>query len=340
MKTSILTICFFLTFFCHAQNTNYENLVLEGAGIRGIAYVGAIEALEKNGVLSNIKNVGGTSAGAIIALTISLGYTPEEIEKILFETNFNKFNSGSFFLFGGPSRLRKRYGWYNAKKFSRWLDKIIEDKTGNGDITLAEINAITGRDLFVVVTNLSQQKLVVFSKDNFPNMKVKDAVRTSMSIPLYFEAVLIDKQGKIHRKQAAGNPFDVYVDGGISGNYPIQIFDSTYIEDNVLVRVPNPKTLGIKIDETEQIQKDRTDQNLVPQDIHNFRDYIQAFYVYTLENLNRCNMTIEDWDRTILVASAGLGPKVKKLSKTTKNLLVQSGRDGVLEFFKHQQINE
>ena len=42
----------------------YRNLVMEGGGIRGIAYGGALLELEQQGLLRGIERVGGTSARA------------------------------------------------------------------------------------------------------------------------------------------------------------------------------------------------------------------------------------------------------------------------------------
>jgi hypothetical protein len=36
----------------------FKNLIFEGGGVKGIAYVGAIKVLEKKGVMSNIVRVG------------------------------------------------------------------------------------------------------------------------------------------------------------------------------------------------------------------------------------------------------------------------------------------
>ena len=75
-----------------------KNLVFEGAGVRGIAYCGAIQEMESKKMMEDIERVGGTSSGAIIALTISLGYSGKEIENIILKTNFKKFNDGGFSL--------------------------------------------------------------------------------------------------------------------------------------------------------------------------------------------------------------------------------------------------
>ena len=56
-------------------------LVMKGGGIKGLAYVGAIEILEK---FYNFTWYTGTSAGAITAILLGSGYNHEELQKILF----------------------------------------------------------------------------------------------------------------------------------------------------------------------------------------------------------------------------------------------------------------
>ena len=84
----------------------YRNLVMEGGGIRGIAYGGALEELEKRGVLAGIRRVGGTSAGAIQAALLAVGYSPQEIIAVLNNTPVQRLNDGRFIFVGGSSRLR------------------------------------------------------------------------------------------------------------------------------------------------------------------------------------------------------------------------------------------
>lgn len=91
----------------YAQTDTIENIVFEGAGIRGIAYAGAIKELEQKGLLQNVKRVSGTSAGAITALLLSLNYSSTEIATIINSTSFKKFNDGRFLFFGGFHRVKK-----------------------------------------------------------------------------------------------------------------------------------------------------------------------------------------------------------------------------------------
>ena len=42
----------------------FKNLVFEGGGVKGIAYAGALQVLETQNGMPDIKRVAGTSAGA------------------------------------------------------------------------------------------------------------------------------------------------------------------------------------------------------------------------------------------------------------------------------------
>ena len=75
---------------------NYRNLVFEGGGVKGIAYGGALEKIDELNILSGITRVAGTSAGAIAASLLALGYDSRSFSKIISETKFNKFQDNTF----------------------------------------------------------------------------------------------------------------------------------------------------------------------------------------------------------------------------------------------------
>jgi NTE family protein len=317
--------CFFSTNLQAQQKPrNITNLVFEGAGIRGIAYCGVVAELEEAGMMSTVKKTAGTSAGAIVALLVSLGYTGKELQEIIGGTNFRKFNDGHFLFAGGINRLKRYFGWYRGNSFERWLEKLIAQKTGNPDITLEELHRQGFKDLYVTGTCLNKQKLVILSSETYPRMKVKDAVRISMSIPLYFEAVFIDADGKVikHPKQKKG--LDVMVDGGFTGNFPIRAFDS----------LPgyNFSTLGFRIDSDEQIENDRSTKEISPQEVLSLKQYMGAFYTIIIENLNRQQLTPEDWQRTISISDGKIGPRIRKISAAEINTLIENGRVAMKSF--------
>ena len=323
----IVTTC---SFSAVAQQC--ENLIFEGGGVRGIAYVGALQVLDEEKILSAVQRVGGTSAGAIAALTVSLGYKPAEIEKIIYDTRIEKFNDGRYFFVGGLSRLSKKYGWYRGDAFSKWLGRLIEVKTGNESITFKELHDQGFKDLYVTGTSLNNQKLIVFSYVNYPDMKVKDAVRISMSIPLYYEAVCIDSIGHVQDIRKAKGKYDIMVDGGFTGNFPIFVFDSLKMVNDAIIRVPNASTIGLRIDTEAQIEYDTEQKGIAPMNVERFKDYMGAFYNYVIENLNRSSLQDSDWKRTVSISSGGVGPKVRKLPLADKNLLINNGRVAMRAF--------
>lgn len=302
-----------------------RNLVFEGAGVRGIAYVGVLDELQKRHVLDSVRRVAGTSAGGIVALLVALRYSPAEVEQVLLQTRIQQFNDGRVLFFGGFSRLRKQFGWYRGEALSRWLGDLVAQKTGNPNTTFAELNAAGFRDLAVTGTSLTYQNTVIFSEKTFPHMRLRDAVRISCAIPLYFRGVWVDSVGRISTKPKRKTGLQLVVDGGIAANFPLKLFDAP--------GETNPETLGVRIDSDAQIRFDEQGRGLAPVQISSFSDYLSAFYNYTLESLNRPLLTPADWARTVSVSSKGLRPRVRRMSSTEKTALVESGRQSVARYF-------
>jgi len=327
MKKSLLLFPVLAFQFIHAQTpTIIKSLVFEGAGVRGIAYCGAVQEMESKKMMDSIERVGGTSSGAIIALTISLGYSGKEIENIISKTNFKKFNDGGFFFIGGINRLNKYFGWYKGKKIGKWLEKIIKEKTGNENITFEELHQKGFKDLYITGTSLNKQRAVVFSYESYPKMKVKDAVRISVSIPLYFEPVYIDSSGKTFDHPKLKQGFDMMVDGGVLENFPIHIFDK---------QQPDLYTIGFRIDHEPQIKNDKGDKTLAEMPIDDLKQYFGAFYNIVIENLNRQQLTITDWQRTVSISDGDVLPKVRKLSKEEISILIENGRKAIQGRFQN-----
>ncbi len=175
-----------------------------------------------------------------------------------------------------------------------------------------------------------------FSYETAPDMKISDAVRISMSIPLYFQAVFLDATGHVITKPKKGEPADILVDGGIIANYPLNLFDDpkyvSGLHPEVNTPFHNPETLGIRLDTDSQIAYDKTQSGLAPLPVLNFQEYVGAFYNIIIENLNRPQLTSADWQRTISVSTKGYGAKIRRLSDKDKTILLQSGHDGVQQF--------
>ena len=307
-----------------ATGQRYTNLALEGGGIRGIAYVGAFEELERRHLLDSIHNVAGTSVGAVAGCLLSVGYSAEEIRGLMFSLKVQHFNDGHWFFLGGQWRMRRQYGWYLGDAMERWIEAQIAAKTGVRRLSFGQLHRLAVgdhhyKDLFVTASNLSAQKLCVFSWKEFPDMEIAVAVRASMSVPLYFRALRLDSSGK---KDPSG---DVYVDGGVVMNYPLALFDSGGI---------NPHTLGLKLERPEQIPYYDQSTAIAPYTIRNFRGYVGALYNLTIETLARKTPMEEERFRTIYISTAGMNPRVRKITTAQKSVLYQSGRTAARDFFE------
>lgn len=72
-------------------------LVLSGGGVRGMAHIGAIQALEEHGIYPDL--VSGSSAGAVVGALYCHGYSPAEMKRFFAETPLFHI---SRFAFGKP----------------------------------------------------------------------------------------------------------------------------------------------------------------------------------------------------------------------------------------------
>ena len=70
------------------------DLVLEGGGVKGIGLVGAYAALTDKGY--TFHRIAGTSAGAIVGALIACGMPPRELEQIMREVKYKRFQDEGF----------------------------------------------------------------------------------------------------------------------------------------------------------------------------------------------------------------------------------------------------
>lgn len=82
----------------------------EGRRNTGIAYIGAIKAMEENGVTAGIQKVSGISVSAITGMLYCMGYTAAQMQAIMEELDIADFNDGSGYFIDGQKRLRKDCG--------------------------------------------------------------------------------------------------------------------------------------------------------------------------------------------------------------------------------------
>lgn len=206
-------------------NYPFINLVFKGGGVKGTAYVGALKALEEAGIMKNVVGLAGTSAGSIIAALAACKIPSDIIYDFLKGTDYTKFKDSGGFI-GFVEDLSRKFGPYKGDYFlNDWFKAFLTQQHIDTEITFAQVNQTYKTDLKVFATDLNAQTIQVFSKDTTPTVQIAEAVRASMSIPLFFEAWQFSD----------GNPTShLYVDGGVMYNYPIDTFDSSSQPDQTL----------------------------------------------------------------------------------------------------------
>ena len=287
------------------RKADIKNLVFKGGGVLGIAYAGAITVLEKNGILQQIERVAGTSAGAITAALISLKYSAAEIKQVINSTDFKSFEDG-----WDPLRIPTKYGLYKGDAFLKWMHSIIVAKGLNTNATFLDFKNAGCHDLRVFATDLNIQNMKMFSVQTTPHVVVAEAVRASMSIPMFFEAW----------KFTNNNPDDhIYVDGGTVYNFPISTFDNDDVN--------NSNTLGLFL------------ENLSGAPVVNHLNYDQMVDYVRILFETVLNAQVVDFDndpiqesRTIRVDSLGMSAINFNLTNDQKTSLYNSGVECATKF--------
>ncbi len=215
--------------------------VFEGGGVKGIGLVGALQAFEEAGF--RWQNVAGTSAGAITAALVAVGYTAAEIKHIMdTRVDFRRFMDPA-----GIARLPKvgpwlsmlfTHGMYQGDYFLTLMRQLLSEKLGKEKVTFRDLTmpklptdsheeyeAKYKFKLQVVASNITRNELLILPQGVSAlglvpgDLEVALAVRASMNIPFFFKPVKLP-QATDHRQR------HWIVDGGMLSNFPIWLFDS------------------------------------------------------------------------------------------------------------------
>lgn len=146
---------------------NKVGLVLSGGGIRGIAHLGLLKALEELGVKPHA--ISGASAGALIAAMYAEGISPDKILSIG-KSNLN---------FGFSNLLWRKGGLFSKEFIHKTLLEHIPHNSFEG----------LKLPLFVNATDFVLNKTVFFSKG-----RLIPCLEASASVPILFSPAEIEEK--------------------------------------------------------------------------------------------------------------------------------------------------
>ena len=299
-----------------------EALIFEGGGVKGSAYAGVVDVLEARGVLANVKRVAGASAGAITASLIATGAGSAGLHKSVVQTNFHDFitDRGGIFLEAG--RFVKKFGLHSGEAFVDILRAQIAENCGNADITFQELADLSIRErsetkqLYVVASNLSRLHAQVFSHYATPDLEVWKAVRASIGIPFIFEPTEIDG--------------DLFIDGGLTWNFPIDIFDEK--SPHYPPGQEPDRSLGFFLTQHDAYKKNKEwgEDNL---DIRSLKDFCLGIGSFMYESANGRHIHPQDEYRTVFIDDLGVSGADFSTNENKIEGLINSGRQAVLAHF-------
>ncbi|MDQ3032539.1 MAG: patatin-like phospholipase family protein [Myxococcota bacterium] len=115
----------------------------------------------------------------------------------------------------------ERGGLHSGAGFTGWFARTLESKrAGLATVTLGALAELTGRDLTIVATDTTAARMIVLNHRTAPRVPLVQAVRMSMSIPLFFEEVVWRADwGTYLGEDISGH---VIVDGGVLSNFPLR----------------------------------------------------------------------------------------------------------------------
>lgn len=253
----------------------------EGGGILGYVYAGAIIRLYELGGLNSISHAVGSSVGSIASIALACEATPYYIKKKILGMNLLRFEDGGN-IFSRFFRLIFRYGSHKGKEIEKFVGEILEDLTGNKDLTFSQAYERFGTHLTVTYLSTRYKKTKYADHITTPDLKIKEVARWSSTIPLFFQA---SRRYNKHR-----DLLDTISDGGIADNYPIHI-----LKDQGCDPI---KILGFKLFNTGENKYDQPDQNKDYGNPKNVIQYVLRLVEILREQALRYHVHKEDWKLT------------------------------------------
>ena|GEM_PF-4321241 len=224
-----------------------RNLVLQGGGAKGIVYPTFLRTLdEKTHILKDLREIAGSSAGAMMASMIAVGVPLERMETLVAESNVmeqmtgtmdESLNLGAGILSAG--NVMSMIWELSKTEAAEYFNEIKDD-----EVKLTDIRFLNGCESFMEralrgfergvtfedlkflhalnpekfkllnVTGFERRELktIYFNAETYPDMPIHEAVRVSMAIPIVIKTVIVD--GK------------TMSDGGEGSNVPVEVFST------------------------------------------------------------------------------------------------------------------
>ncbi len=306
--------------------------VFSGGGIKGLAFAGALAAAANAGY-GDWHELAGTSAGAVTAMALAVGYDANSLKESLDAYNFERIADygNPIHLLGAATDLILHESIVRGDELTKWIRGLLEDSPLAGvgaDTTFGELTRLKGDGRLIVVgSDIAHSRMVEFPQDvalyadehgepidpdAFPIYK---AVRISAGYPYFFPPLggMWDRSTK---KQG------VFVDGGVTSAFPLFVFDKPQ---------PSHPTWGFHLHSGFDVEEEEPSHH----DIGGLtwpKEMLEAILDTSINALDKFEQRRFE-SRVIPIPTGAVSTLNFNLSKGEKEYLYQSGFDAAEAFF-------
>jgi len=277
---------------------NLDTLFLSGGGVNCIAFLGVFKYLFDKGIVKHgfkdIKNIVCVSGSAFYVMPLLLGFSLDATLRICLEFDNEKLiDYDSFDL----NNIFENFGLYDNDFFNHLCSVILERKGFSKEMTLKEMYDHTNVNWVLKTSNISKYSIEYINHISNPDLQIKDAIRMTTCVPLLFKPITYNN--------------DLYVDGGLCGNFPIEYNRKLKSKDY----------LGIHIKVKDKVEK--------IEDILTFINRLQMVPTSPYDSVNK------NKKRIIYIIVNELGTVFKKTNEENMNILF-NGYSSTEKYFNSQ----
>ncbi len=177
-----------------------KRLVFSGGGTQCLAFLPTLLRLEKQNQLSQVHEWWGTSAGSLLASLLAITRSAHKVNDLMRQTDFTRFRDVNLM---NIVDFKTAWGFDNGVSFQRELERVFDlAKSGSSKMKLAEVE-----NLHIPVCDITKHKTIICSSKTYPDLRIVDAVRASMSLPFFYVPFRNPENGNL------------WIDGGVNANF-------------------------------------------------------------------------------------------------------------------------
>lgn len=214
-----------------------KHLVISGGGHTMIQQLGAISYLCQNSYinLNNIESIYATSAGAFVAVLLTLEYDWETmIDYIIkrpwhevFRVDIEKILA-----------IYENKGLFNQTIIQSFMKPLFNAKDISLDIDLEDFYKLFRKELHFYSVDINKNMVVDISYITYPKLKLLTALQMTSAIPIFVEPVCTENG-------------ECFIDAGYICNYPLQQALNSGKNPEEILGLKN-NYIGVKTEITQQ----------------------------------------------------------------------------------------